>query len=347
MRLPCALLLFLVLASAESPPVVAESALGQDPFAFFWPSVVTSDGERQRLGTGGTVARIVEGHQDAIAVFSATPLDADGDRFVRWMRQITVFKKGKYVEAIGRFSSPPRIEDLAALMLDATDLKDLEHCRPRKCGLKLSGTEIADLRRVLSGRSNPTDAVQDAFRRLVLTRVQRYAQSGHRALADYEDRRTPVSLEATFSGLVDQSVFLRQQLPALADFLVRWPDAPLPSAESFFYWSKERLGAKAIISVTQVSILRGDGAATPDVVAVGKQIFATHYMDGSLSVTAIVGDGQRSPRYLAYLNRSDVDVLGGFWGGLVRRILGRRLRSDAPGVLQTLRTRLESGDPPE
>ncbi|MDO8794269.1 MAG: hypothetical protein Q7J25_06590, partial [Vicinamibacterales bacterium] len=98
---------------------------------------------------------------------------------------------------------------------------------------------------------------------------------------------------------------------------------------------------------TQVSILRGDGAVIPDAVAVGKQIFATHYMDGSLSVTAIVGDGLSSPRYLAYLNRSDVDVLGGFWGGMVRRILERRLRSEALGILQTLRKRLESGDPPE
>lgn len=345
MRWLCALLL--VFASAGWSAIAAESAHDNDPFAFFRPSVLTSDADRQRLGMGGTVARVVAGRQHAIAVFTATPLDADGDRFVRWMRHITALKKTEYVEAIGRFSSPPRIEDLSALTLDATDLKDLEHCRPQECGLKLSGAEIGALQRALAERGDPKAAAQDAFRRLVLTRVEGYVANGHRALADYEDRRTPVSLGATFSGLVDQSLFLRQQLPAVADFLVQWPDAPLPRIESFFYWSKERLGAKAIVSVTQVSILRGDGVATPDAIAVGKQIFATHYMDGSLSVTALVGDGQRSPRYLAYLNRSDVDVLGGFWGGLVRRVLERRLRSEAPGILQALRTRLESGDPPE
>jgi uncharacterized protein with PIN domain len=76
-------------------------------------------------------------------------------------------------------------------------------------------------------------------------------------------------------------------------------------------------------------------------------VFATHYIDASLSVTAIVGDRSTAQRYMAYLNRSDVDVLGGFWGGMVRRVLERRLRSEAPAILQTLRRRLESGDPPQ
>jgi hypothetical protein len=40
-------------------------------------------------------------------------------------------------------------------------------------------------------------------------------------------------------------------------------------------------------------------------------------------------------------------VLDGFWGGLVRRILERRLKSEAPTLLETLRHRLESGEPPE
>lgn len=82
----------------------------------------------------------------------------------------------------------------------------------------------------------------------------------------------------------------------------------------------------------------------PEAVIVGKQVFATHYSDGSLSVTAVVRDGPR--RYFAYINESDLDVLDGFWGGLARRILERRMRSEAPKVLETLRHRLESGEPP-
>jgi hypothetical protein len=343
MRWFCA---FALVAMSEWSMGAAETM--RDPFAFFRPLVVTSNADRQRLDAGGTLSRVIAGQQHAIAVFSATPVDVDGDRFVSWMRQIAALKKSDYVEAVERFSNPPRVEDLDRLTLDAGDVEDLDRCRPQQCGLKLSATEIEGLQRALhSEGGHRPQVIQNAFRQLVLQRVQTYAASGHRALATYNDRGTPVSLEASFSRLVQQSTFLGQQVPALATFLDRWPDAPMPEVESFLYWSKERLGAKAIISVTQISIMRGDGRATPDAIAIGKQVFATHYIDASLSVTAIVGDRSTAQRYMAYLNRSDVDVLGGFWGGMVRRVLERRLRSEAPAILQTLRRRLESGDPPQ
>jgi hypothetical protein len=343
MRWFCAFALVIVVS--ESSIGAAETA--RDPFAFFRPSVITSDADRQHLDAGGTVSRVIAGQQRAIAVFSATPVDVNGDRFVSWMRRIAALKEGEYVAAIERFSNPPRLEDLERLTLDAGDIEDLERCRPGRCGLKLSAAEIEELQRTLhAAGGNRRNVIQDAFRRLVLRRVQTYAAGGHHALASYEDRSRSVSLEASFSGLVQQSAFLGQHIPALAAFLDRWPDRPMPEVESFLYWSKERLGAKAIISVTQISIMRGDGHATPDAIAVGKQVFATHYMDASLSVTAIVCDHSTAQRYMAYLNRTDVDVLGGLWGGMVRRVLERRLRSEAPAILQTLRGRLESGDPP-
>ena len=59
----------------------------------------------------------------------------------------------------------------------------------------------------------------------------------------------------------------------------------------------------------------------------------------------LVRDHPGSQLYLAYPNRSDLDVLSGLWGGLVRMVLGRRLKAEAPGVLETLRARLETGPP--
>ena len=102
---------------------------------------------------------------------------------------------------------------------------------------------------------------------------------------------------------------------------------------------------KPVISATQVTIVRPDRGRLPEVVVASKQIFATHYMDASLSITALVKDGE-SQRYLTYVNRSDIDVVNGFFGGLVRSILQRRVRNEAPGILIGLRERLESGDPP-
>jgi hypothetical protein len=67
-------------------------------------------------------------------------------------------------------------------------------------------------------------------------------------------------------------------------------------------------------------------------------------MTGALTFTAIV-HGADGSRYLVYFNRSRVDVLRGFWGGLARRIMASRLRTEAVEAVQVLRRRLESGDP--
>jgi hypothetical protein len=63
-------------------------------------------------------------------------------------------------------------------------------------------------------------------------------------------------------------------------------------------------------------------------------------MTGGLTVTTITGRGGAA-RHLMYLNRSRVDVLDGFFGGVVRTMMGRRLRTEASTVVQDLRVRLQ------
>ena len=67
-----------------------------------------------------------------------------------------------------------------------------------------------------------------------------------------------------------------------------------------------------------MSILRSDEPGLADALVAGKEIFATHYVNASLGLTAIVRGEPGGPNYLAYVNRSEVDMLGGMFGGLVR-----------------------------
>ena len=75
--------------------------------------------------------------------------------------------------------------------------------------------------------------------------------------------------------------------------------------------------------------------------------FATHYLEGGLGLTIVMRDPANGARYLVYLNRSQVDLLRGFFGGLTRGVLEARLKRQAPQVVRGLRMRLESGTPPE
>lgn len=316
-----------------------------DPFAFFQPAIAITAADRRQLDRGEPIARIVHSQDGEVAVFAAVRVEIDGDRLVAWTRRIEELKKSPYVAAIGRFSDPPRIEDLASLALDDDELPDLRTCQPGKCGLKLSAGEMSQLRRTADeAGSEWRPALQLAFRQVILQRVKTYLAGGHAALPPYDDRRDLATAAASFASILDHSVFLSDRLPRFAEYLRRYPRAAMPDIESFVYWSKERLAGKAIARVTHVSMLRSADPGVPDALVAGKEIFATHYLNASLGLTAILRQ-PGAPTYLAYLNRSDIDVLDGALGGLVRWGVERRVKREAADVLRGLRLRLESGEP--
>lgn len=326
-------------------PQVVTSAPHADPFAFLQPSVTITVDEHRQLDRGQPIARVLPGKELEVAVLAAVPVNIDGDRLVAWMRRIEELKKSSYVLAIGRFSDPPRIEDLAALSLDDEDLSEIRTCRPGRCGLKLSAGEMTQLQKAANGEAGDwKPPVQDAFRRLVLERVQAYLANG--GVATYDDQSSPVRPAARFTSILDHSLFLSERLPRFAEHLRGYPLTAAPGAESFVYWSKERLAGKAIISVTHVSIVRTRDPALPDVLVAGKEIFSTHYLNASLGLTVLARGDPGGPNYLVYVNRSEVDMLHGVFSGLIRWFMQRRLKAEAANVLQGLRRRLQSGEPP-
>lgn len=343
--LPKLALLSIALMAARIALVGGQVAA--DPFAFFRPVVMVNPTDHERLDKGEALVRMLPAREGEVGVFAAVQVKADADRLIVWLRNIAQLKKSALVLATARFSDPPQIQDLDALTLDDADLQDIRRCRPGNCGLKLGSSEMIRLQQAIAGAHGDWQpALQDAFRRLLIERVHAYLASGRAGLSPYEDHSRPVSLQAVFSTIVQRSPYLTERLPRFADYLNHYPQVSAPDVESFLYWSKEQFGGKSVVSATQLSIFRPGDDALPEVIVAGTQIFTTHYMNGSLSLTMIVRGSGGSPNYVVYLNRSQVDVVGGFFGGLVRRIIERRVKGEAVDVLQGLRRRLESGEPP-
>jgi hypothetical protein len=347
-RLRCVLIAAaLVLTSAGWPSTALLS--GRDPFQFLAPSVVLSDSERRRLERDEVVARMLHAEDGQLAVFVATRLNAPPDALVAWTRAIAELKRSKFVLAVGRFSDPPRGGDLDTLRLDERDLDSIRACVPTECGLKLSASEITSLKAAaVADGSSWREAVDLEFRRLLVARVNAYRSGGLGALAASADRDTPASPEQVFTSIVTKSPYLKR-LPHVEAWLQGYPRAVDPHLESFFYWSKEYYGAgKPVISVTHVGIFRPEtDRQLPAVVIASKQIFATHYIEGALGLTIVMRDASDRTPYLVYLNRSRLDLLRGVFGGITRSVLESRLKRHAPQVVRGLRSRLESGHPPD
>lgn len=284
------------------------------------------------------IAQVLPGIDQDVSVFAARRVTVNGDRLLRWVEAIDELKRSPNVHAIGRFSNPPRTDDLASLTLDAPETAALMRCRTGDCAFKLTADERQRIQ-----ASNPANAAA-AFRDVLVRRVESYQRTGLAALGRYDDGRTPQGLEEASGALVTRLPCLPAEIPELAQTLARDPHAAPAPARSFFYWSKEEFRDRPVVVVTRVVALQRHRAGRTDTVVAGRQIYAAHYMNGSLNLTGVV-DMPDGRHYLFVLNRTSVDVLTGMFGRMVRGYVERRLRSDVATVIDQVGRRIEAGLP--
>jgi hypothetical protein len=323
----------------------AAAAATSDPIALL--ALLGDSAARLKATAGGAVLTIVPARGRDLAVFGVVRTTAAPDRLVTWTRAIDQLYQGRYLPALGRFSDPPQLADLDALTLDEEDLNDLRACRAGDCGVKLGAPEMERIRQaVTAAGAQWRPAVQDAFRRVVLGRAQEYLTSGFAGSLPYEDHKTAVLPQAEFEEIAARIGFETLYDVRVIPHLRAYPAVSGDAVESFLYWSKETLGGgKPIVSVTHVAIFRSHRRDAPDTVVAARQIFATHYLTGSLSLTAVTSGTDGAPGYLIYIRRSRTDAFDGPFGKLVRHVVEKRIRADGPPVLDALRRKLESGDP--
>jgi hypothetical protein len=322
---------------------VVETLTASDPLALFGPALKLGSKDRRTVDAGEALVKVLPADQRDVALIGVARTGASGERLMAWMRHVDELYRGRYVSLIGRFSNPPRIEDLAALELDDRDLDSLRTCEAGDCELKLNVAEMSDLKaKIVTAGAEWKPVARRAFRQIVLARAQAFLEHGLTGMT-YDDETPSVSLASEFFSVASAPDSLGIRFPALVDGLRRFPAVTYP-VKDFLYWSKQELGAKPIISVTHVSVAHRPGPRV-GALAAARQVFATHYVTASLSFTAIVEDQAGAPAYLVYENRSRVDLLDGPFASLRRMMVERRLRSEGPRVLDQLRQKLESGNP--
>jgi hypothetical protein len=314
------------------------------PFAFLAPTLQLKAFTPESLDRGAIYVDVLPGRGRELAVIAATPTTATPERLLAWMRRVDVIQRSRYVPHVARFSTPPRFEDVAALTLDDKEIDDIRKCRPGDCGVKLSDEEIARLQQQLKQPGGTRLAVEDEFRRTVYDRARHYLAEGDAGVPLDQDHPEPAPADARFATLADRLGLTSPRLPGVAQYLSAYPHATHPDVvDSFLYWSRETLGFKPITNITHLTLMRSQTPGMPPALVIAKQVYANHYKDAAVAITAITGSSDRP--YLVYAHRSEVDVLDGVWGGLARHMIERRVKDEAPALLNALRFRLEAGDP--
>jgi hypothetical protein len=336
------------LCAATLTGAVAAAASTADPMKLLIATGLVDASDRSRVEAGGAVVAVLPASGGDLAVIGVTRTTASGKELAARTHAIERLYQGRYIAAIGRFSERPQLADVAGLALDDEDLNEARNCQPGDCGLKLSVQEMHALRAAASAAGTEWKAaVQGAFRKLVVARARAYREGGLPVAAPYADHTTPTSPAVEYDSVAAQIRFQPLDGSRVLEYLESYPDVPGLAAESFLYWSKETLGAgKPIVSITHVAIFRNAPPDPTSTVVAARQVFASHYLTGSLSLTLTTNNADGSPAYLVYLRRSRTDVFDGVFGGFVRHMVEGRIRADAPAALDALRRKLEAGDTP-
>ena len=301
--------------------------------------------DRARLEQDEVIVRRLPADDGHVAVFAATRLNAPPESLLQWTRAIESFRQGQQVVGVGRFSEPPADADLELLALDEDELNALRKCRVGHCDLKLAAAEIAEVQNAVRAAGKGwREAAQRAFRRALIARVRLHQERGLLALPQYADRSRRVSVGEALSAIIARSPYLTSALPNVVNSMLAPPRNPAVD-ESFYYWSHDRYGAgRPVVNVTYVRLLQRTEPGVPQALTISTQLFASHYTEGAVGLTAVTCEAPGTC-YLAYLNRTQVDFLGGLFGSFKRSAIEGRIESETPNLLREVRQRLESGSP--
>ena len=280
-----------------------------------------------------------------MAAFAIMRLDVPAEFFIDKVRDIVNFKKSDNVLQIGKFSDPPRLEDLAGLTLDAVDIEAIRRCRVNSCDVKLPERFIERFRKEVNWSApNYRDRVTTLAREMLLEYVQAYLHGGNAALGEYKDKSYPVRLADEFRSLLQPAPYMYGYAPEFERYLQEFPTTPLADVEDFIYWSKDKFGLKPVVSLTHVTIYKDRRADDLDVLIASKGIYASHYFEASLGLTGFIHSQSSDPHrtYLIYINRSRADALRGFLAGLKRSLIVGSLRDGAKKSMEVIKEKLES-----
>jgi hypothetical protein len=311
-----------------------------------------SAADLRALDAGSAVIKILDTPvREELAFVAAVYVDAPAERFVERFRDIVRFERGPGIPQIARFSSPPRLEDLASLTLPRTDFTTLPRCRPGDCDMKLSAAAMRRFRDEVdwSSKEAPRQADEIA-REMIFDLVRAYQSEGNAALGHYEDGDEPLPVAEQFRALLASRDPLPDPVPELLAYLDDYPHGRLAGAEDFFYWTVVDFGLKPTLRVNHVTIYPLGESPPPSGVRYAiaiKQLYAAHYFHTTLELRFLVDDDRRSGQgaSLISITRSRNDGMTGFKGLFLRPIIRSRSRDAVRSYLDQVKRQVEGPAP--
>ncbi len=342
MRVPLSCVAVLVTLLGQAFAAEPDSAqLLRDPVGLVKKEGALSPGDEASLDRGGVVAKVVdtpdrsEVYSIAIARVNATAAQA-----AQYLRNVELRRKEPWILQLGRLGTPPSPAEMEPLTLEPGEVKHLGRCRTSQCDVRLSSDAIERFRREVDW-STPAQAgrANAVFRDVLLALANGYLGRGNGALFEYANNDDPARVGDSLEMLRQRSPFLQDAAPDVYAYLRSFPEGKPADADDAVYWARERFWLLNVLSLNHQTVVQRSVAGGSLVLAVTKQLYATHYYESSLGVTAFVET--KAGAYLVFINRTRADIRRTGFTWLERLLLKRLVRGRVEGQMKHLRAQLQ------
>jgi hypothetical protein len=282
---------------------------------------------------------------DEIFVFGAVYINAEPEKYVKFITDIERLSKLPEYPAIGRFSNPPQISDLKKFELDSDDITALKKCKPGDCMIQLpsKGMELFQ-KSVNWSAPDVARQVNDLLKKTAVQRLIDYQKGGNQILGEYNDKKNPRKVAEQFKYMLSYSKVLPSYLPGFYNYLLTYPNGKPANAEDSFQWAKVKFGLKPTLRILHIVILRGSSPDEPAYVIAEKQLYSSHYFATALDLTFCFRDSKDPKKPGFYLLRamgSEQAGLTGVKGSIVRKAAVGRSVDALEKSLTTIKTAME------
>ncbi|MCM3902377.1 MAG: hypothetical protein ND866_11775 [Pyrinomonadaceae bacterium] len=293
------------------------------------------------LERGEPVAKLIPSNDPReVAVCGVIEIPSDPETALKAFQLSLSLKKNSILQS-GKFTNPPRVEDLASLTLSDTDIADLKMCTVGDCKVKLSAAMIHRFQKSIDWKAiDYKEQANQLFRLMIVEYVTTYLQRGDAALIEYADQSRRVPLAREQEALLTNLLYVNDTAPEFVRHLKAFPRSTAP-VEHSLSWAKINFGLKPVLVITDVSTYTSDVNGAPRVLVLSKQIYANHYFDASLSLTAAIADQTRTKSDLLYVNHSRAGALASSFSKLKHKIVEGRATEDLKSLLGQTRLNLD------
>jgi hypothetical protein len=314
--------------------------------AFFMQNIGLKKEQVADIRNGKPVALNLKSRiPDEIFVFGAIYINAEPEKYVKFVSDVERLSKLPEYPGIGKFSNPPQVSDMKNFDLESDDISALKKCKPGDCLIQLPSKGMELFQKSINW-SAPDAArqVNDLVRKTAIQRLLDYQKGGNQVLGEYNDKENPRKVAEQFKYMLSYSKALPSYVPGFYSYLLSYPQGKPANVEDSFQWAKVKFGLKPTLRIIHILTMRGTGPNEPAYVIAEKQLYSSHYFATALDLTFCMRDSQDPNKpgfYLLKAMGSEQAGLTGFKGSIVRKAAVGRSVDALEKSLATIKSTLE------